>query len=134
MLRYIRETAVPSIDVVKTLDSTSRTPLSGVIENQTAADLVSMGHDLSGWKKSPSGMEIDFVVKRRKCTVPIECKATLQLNRRHLKGLLEYLHLHQLDTGVVVSLAPFQKIEVNSKTILNLPLYMSDCLKKVLES
>jgi len=131
ILRYIRETAVPSIDVVKTLDTASRTPLGGVIENQTAVDLVSMGFDISGWKKSPSGMEIDFVVKRRKHTIPIECKATLRLNKKHLKGLIEYLHLHQLSTGVVVSLTPFQRIESNGKTIFNLPLYMLRYLIKI---
>lgn len=131
ILRYMRETAVPSIDVIKTLDTASRTPLGGVIENQTAVDLVSMGFDISGWKKSPSGMEIDFVVKRRKHTIPIECKATLQLNKKHLKGLIEYLNLHQLSTGVVVSLTPLQRIESHGKTIFNLPLYMPRYLIKI---
>ncbi len=134
LLRCLRETAVPSIDVVETLDSASRTPLGGIIENQTASDLVLMGFELSGWKKSSSGMEIDFIVKDRKRVVPVECKATLKIHKTHLKGLLEYLRLHRLPVGAIVSLSPFEKIESGNKTIFNIPLYMSRFLEDLCDS
>ena len=134
LLRCLRETAVPSIDVVETLDSASRTPLGSIIENQTAIDLVSMGFDLSGWKKSSSGMEIDFIIKNRKALVPVECKAALRIHKTHLKGLLEYLGLYGLRVGVIVSLSPFEKIESGNRTIFNIPLYMSRFLKRLCES
>lgn len=131
LLRCLRETAVPAIDVVETLDSASRTPLRGVLENQVAGDLSSMGFDLSGWKKSPSGMEMDFVIKKGKRTIPIECKAALTIHGAHIKGLIEYLRLHRLSVGAIVSFAPFRRIETGDKTVFNIPLYMSSSLRSL---
>jgi len=128
LLRKHRETAVPPIRLLHTLDNPSRTPLGSILENQVACDLAGMGFELSGWKKSPSGMEIDFVLKREDSTVPVECKAALSVNKRHLKGILEYLRLHDQPRGILVSFAPFQKIEVSGKIVYNVPAYWTTAL------
>lgn len=115
---------MPTIGVLQTLNAASRTPLGGILENQVASDLVSQGIDLSGWKKTPSGIEIDFVAKMGGRTIPIECKATLDVKRTHCKGIVAYLRQHELGTGVVVSFAPQQLLRfADNLTVLNIPAY-----------
>jgi predicted AAA+ superfamily ATPase len=63
LLRYLRESAVPDIHILETVDSNVRKSLGGVLENQVAIDLARQGLVLNGWKKTPSGGEIDFIVK-----------------------------------------------------------------------
>lgn len=129
MLRRLRETAVPSIRLLSTLAPLGRFPLGGVIENQTAIELARTGEDLCGWKKTPSGGEIDFIIKRGMTTYPLECKATLSLNRKHLRGLQQYLAMYSQSLGLVVSLAPYMRLPVGQGVqILNVPIYFLERL------
>lgn len=106
-----------------TLSAAARTPLGAVVENQTAVELARGGRDLFGWKRTPAGVEIDFVVKRNGGAVPVECKAALSVNRKHMKGLVEYLRQHAAPTGVLVSLAPGSTTVIDGFKVVNLPAY-----------
>ena len=128
VLRELRESAVPFISAVDTLSAAARTPLGAVIENQTAIELARSGAELSGWKRSPSGAEIDFIVKRGATTVPLECKAALTVNRKHMRGVVGYLRLHGLRTGYLVSLAPYETSTLDDVEIVNLPAYLLERL------
>lgn len=128
VLRHLRESAVPSISVLNTVSMAARTPLGGVLENQVAVDLIRSVGVLSGWKRSSAGTEIDFVVKRGNASVPIECKAALSVNRRHLKGVLDYLNLYSVPKGYTVSFAPRASIEVEHRTIENVPAYLVEAV------
>ena len=99
-----------------------------MIENQTAIEVARSGAELSGWKRSPSGAEIDFIVKRGATTVPLECKAALTVNRKHMRGVVGYLRLHGLRTGYLVSLAPYETSTLDDVEIVNLPAYLLERL------
>ena len=129
ILRHLRESAVPSIDILHTLSAAARTPLGGVLENQTAVDILRFSNSVSGWKKSSVGTEIDFVVKKGEECIPVECKASLSINKRHLKGLLDYLNLFSLNRGIIVSFAPRSSITITNKTVHNIPAYMLERLE-----
>jgi predicted AAA+ superfamily ATPase len=128
VLRELRESAVPLISAVHTLSSAARTPLGAVIENQTAIELARSGADLAGWKKTPSGAEIDFIIKRSGTAVPVECKATLAVNRKHMRGVAAYLRQHGLQTGYLASLAPYSVTAMQDVRIVNLPAYLLERL------
>ena len=128
VLRELREAAVPAISAVHTLSAAARTPLGAVIENQTAIELARSGRELSGWKRTPSGAEIDFIVKRDGIAMPVECKAALSVNRKHMRGVVEYLRLHGLRAGCLVSLAPRSTTVIDGFEITNLPAYLLERL------
>ena len=128
VLRELRESAVPAISAVNTLSAAARTPLGAVIENQTAIELARSGAELSGWKKAPSGAEIDFIVKHGATATPVECKAALAVNRKHMRGLVGYLRLHGLRSGHLVSLAPYRTDTLDDVEIVNLPAYLLERL------
>jgi predicted AAA+ superfamily ATPase len=133
VLRHLRESALPSIRILKTVAPVARQPLGGVIENQTAIELVRQGLELNGWKKTPSGGEIDFVVKQGARTVPVECKASLTFDRKNLRGICDYLAMYQQRTGVVVSLAPPAVISLSEGLrVMNLPIYQLGRLPAIL--
>lgn len=124
LLRSLRESAVPPIHLLETVDSLVRKSLGGVIENQVAVDFSGEGIPLAGWKKTPSGGEIDFIVKTGAGTIPVDCKAALKCDRRHWQGILEYLEQFNQGLGIVVSLAPLAETRLpNGTRILNLPVY-----------
>jgi len=129
LARHLREAAVPTIHTLATLDADARKPLGGVIENQVAIELAHRFNGLQGWKKSPSGCEVDFVLKMERTTIPIECKASLTVGKRHLRGLREYLERYDMPLGFTVSLAPYEAFSLDPhRTIVNLPLYMIESL------
>ena len=128
VLRELRESAVPAISAVNTLSAAARTPLGAVIENQTAIELARSGAELSGWKKGSSGTEIDFIVKRGAVTTPVECKAALAVNRKHMRGLVGYLRSHGLRSGHLVSLAPYRTDTLDDVEVVNLPAYFLERL------
>ena len=68
-------------------------------------ELARGGQPLAGWKRSPAGSESDFIVKTGPATVPVECKASISVNLRHMRGLIAYLHSHGQRRGYVASLA-----------------------------
>jgi predicted AAA+ superfamily ATPase len=132
LLRYLREAAVPEIHILETVDSIARKALGGVLENQVAIDLGRQGLQLNGWKKTPSGGEIDFIVKMGDRTIPVECKAALKSDRRQWQGVTEYLSQYGQSLGVVVSLAPFSENRLSSGArILNMPTYLLEGFSKI---
>jgi predicted AAA+ superfamily ATPase len=131
LLRYLRESAVPDIHILETVDSNVRKSLGGVLENQVATDLARQGLVLNGWKKTPSGGEIDFIVKVGNRTIPIECKSALKADRRQWQGVMEYLEQYGQKFGVVVSCAPVGEVQLaNGVKILNLPIYLMERFEK----
>ena len=107
LLRHFRELGIPSINVLKTRSAAARGPLGGGLENQVAIDLARNGVPLCGWKRTPSGGEIDFVVSRNRQTVPVECKASLSLDGRSFRGIADYLAEYDQPLGVIVSFAAY---------------------------
>jgi predicted AAA+ superfamily ATPase len=133
ILRRLRESAWPSISVIKTLSSAARIPLGGALENQCAIDISRFNEKVFGWKKYSSGCEIDFIVKKNNMSVPVECKASLKFDRKHIRGLLDYMSEYNVGTGILVSLAPYQQIDVpETGKIINIPAYMLEALDKFL--
>ncbi len=129
VLRHFREAAVPSIRLAGSLPAAARTPLGGIIENQTSIELSRSGKAVYGWKKSSSGVEIDFVRKTPTASLPIECKASVVVNLRHTRGLCEYMRLYEQDSGVIVSLAPLGVLEpTGGGRIHNFPAYLAERL------
>lgn len=106
-----------------------RKPLGGIVENQVAIELARKTSDLHGWKKSPSGMEIDFILQHGDVIVPIECKAANRIKKTHLKGILSYLRMYDQKKGVVVSLSPYEHIDYGGGfEVVNIPLYMTESI------
>ena len=69
-----------------------------------AIELARGGQPLAGWKRSSAGSESDFIVKPGPATVPVECKASLTVNLRHMRGLIAYLRAHGQRRGYIASL------------------------------
>ena len=90
----------------------------------------SYGQPLAGWKRSPAGSEIDFIVKTGPAAVPVECKASLSVNLRHMRGLIAYLRAHGRHRGYIASLAPYAQTSVDGVQIVNLPAYLLERLVK----
>ena len=67
---------------------------------------------LCGWKKTPSGGEIDFLLTRKRQTVPVECKASLSLDGRSFRGIADYLQEYDQPLGVIVSFAAYGITEI----------------------
>lgn len=127
ILRHYREAAVPSIELLNSTGTELRKPLGGIIENQVAIELARKNSDLHGWKKSPSGMEIDFLFQHKDIVMPIECKAATKIKKTHLKGILSYLRMYDQKKGVVISLSPFEHILMDGGVeITNIPLYAAE--------
>ena len=132
LLRYLRESAVPDIHILETVDSNVRKSLGGVLENQVAIDLARQGLLLNGWKKTPSGGEIDFIMKVGNRTIPIECKSALKSDRRQYQGIMEYIGQYGGNLGVVASLAPYGEDQLASGAkILSLPVYLMERIEKL---
>lgn len=112
LLRQYRELGMPSISVLVTQSSAARGPLGGVLENQVAVELFRLGLPLSGWKKTPSGGEIDFLMPQGKAAVPIECKAGLSLDRRSMRGIVDYLASYAQPIGVIISFAAYDLLDI----------------------
>jgi predicted AAA+ superfamily ATPase len=129
VLRHFREAAVPTLQLDQTIPASVRTPLSGILENQLAINLGRKGTPLYGWKKSSSGTEIDFIIKHEGNTYPVENKAAMSIDKRHLKGIEDYLDIYSRDTGIIVSLASFSLRRLSkNRTVVNLPVYLSERL------
>jgi len=132
-LRHLRESAVPSIGVLSSISAAARTPIGGILENQVAVDLLRSFEEIYGWKKSSSGTEIDFVIKQGGTGFPLECKATTSINRRHLKGVADYLAFYSLQKGYIVSFAPRSVLKVEGREIHNIPAYFAECIDELVD-
>ena len=65
-------------------------------------------------------------------TYPLECKAAMEINLKHLRGLREYLTMYGQSLGVVVSLAPHMTLSLApGMQVVNLPVY---CLERLNET
>jgi predicted AAA+ superfamily ATPase len=132
LLRYLRESAVPDIHILETVDSNVRKSLGGVLENQVAIDLARQGLLLNGWKKTPSGGEIDFIMKVGNRTIPIECKSALKSDRRQYQGIMEYIGQYGGNLGVVASFAPYGEDQLASGAkVLSVPVYLMERFEKL---
>ena len=69
-------------------------------------------------------LPMDFILKRGAVTTPVECKAALAVNRKHMRGLVGYLRLHGLKSGYLVSLAPCGTDSLDDVEVVNLPAYL----------
>ena len=136
VLRHLRESAVPVVSALANAPPAVRGLLGGVVENQTAIDIARQGIELSGWKKASSGNEIDFVVPGAGGeAVPVECKASLTINRRHMRGVSGYLDLYSQSRGLLVSLAPYAETTCgDGRRIVNVPAYLLERLPSLIEA
>lgn len=130
--KHLREKHIPSTRVL--IKNKTRSVLGGLFENAVAETLLASGvtDELTGWKRSSTGTEIDFVIKRKSKVVPIECKASLAIKGTHLKGILDFMREYDADTGVIVSFAPFAERKIQNKRILVLPVYLLEGLEGML--
>lgn len=125
-----RSSAVPSISILETLDPLLRTPLGGLFENSLLIQLLSgesAYHRVGTWKKgTQTDIEVDFVYDLPEIgvSVPIECKAALQVKKKHYRNLVHYLEITNQTYGILVSAAPYQVITAGLKTIINIPIYL----------
>ena len=76
------------------------------------------------------GLEIDFIVKTGPAAVPVECKANLSVNLRHMRGLIAYLRAHGQHRGYIASLARYGETSVDGARIANLPAYLLERLAR----
>lgn len=127
-----RSLVAPSISIIETLNEAMRTPLGGLFENAVLLNLLEGGSaykTISTWKKgNNTDIEIDFVMDSASLNkkIPIECKATLNLKRKHYKNILHYLNITGEKTGITVTAAPISRTKTDTgHTIINLPVYLA---------
>jgi predicted AAA+ superfamily ATPase len=63
--------------------------------------------DIKFWR-AKSGLEVDFVLNRG--SVAIECKTAIDVEKRDIKGLIEFTKEHQPKRALLVCLAPVKRI------------------------
>ncbi len=127
-----RVLAAPTISILDTIDPALRTPLGGLFENAVLLNLLEGGSafkSICTWKKSSkTDIEVDFILdsEQNQRKIPIECKASLQFKKKHIRNVILYLKATNQKTGFVVSAAPLDKITTDDGfTIINLPVYLS---------
>lgn len=132
VLNRNRSLAAPTISILDTTDPRLRTPLGGLFENAVLLNLLegeSAHKSIGTWKKGrQTDIEVDFVLDMQSSgtRIPVECKATLVLKKRHLSNVIHYLALTGQTTGIVVSAAPFEKITTETGlTVINVPVYIA---------
>lgn len=128
--RMQREMGVPTIHVLKTLKAQQREPLGGLIEQLTCCELIHHYPMLCGYREK--SFEIDFIAKMADAAVPIECKASLKVTRKHVQGLDLYHQRFNCKHAVIVSLAPFNTVKHDGYDVTHLPAYAVGCLQAVL--
>lgn len=130
--KHLRESARTAIGLVDTKDSLLRTPLGGIIENAVATVLLTETHSLSGWRKSASGSEVDFVMHEGSTAIPIECKSAMAIKGSHLGGVRDFMTIHDVPVGIVVSLSPFEKRNLaDGRRMMCMPLYAMERWKEL---
>lgn len=131
--RQLRESALPPLSLVNPTDPSQRQSIGGVVKNVVANFLSGKNRELSGWKKSSSGSEIDFVLKTDRGIVPLECKAALKIIDTHLHGVLDFLKIHKGKMAVIIGLAPFEVQPFpGGRQVVIIPLYLLDYLDDIL--
>ena len=129
---FFRTLAVPAISLLKTVDPLMRIPLGGLFENAVLINLLagaSANKSVSTWKKcKKAGIEVDFTIdaENRRNRIPVECKATTSIQKKHYKNIVHYLKATRQNFGILVSAARYEKIIINNDIIiLNLPVYLA---------
>ena len=132
VVNRFRSMAVPSISLLQTLDAALRTPLGGLFENAVLLSLhegASAKKRIGTWRKSSaSAIEVDFVMDAVDLgiKIPLECKATLQVKRRHTESLMAYLRATRQQVGILVSASPLGIVyRGEGICILNVPVYLA---------
>ena len=126
-----RAVSAPPISVLNTLDPLLRTSLGGLIENAVLIQLLSgqsASLQIGTWKKNAgSPIEVDFVLKLTQfgLSLPIECKAAMQVKKKHYTNILHYLDLTHQTIGLLISAAPLEFISVADNMIIQLPVYLA---------
>ena len=151
ILKILRETVIPKISAVKTLNEKLRSPLGGLIENAVLLNMLEGKggfYEINGWKNR-SNKEIDFIypseqseregeaptalplegatrapIKDSENISPIEVKASLNVTNRHAKNLIQYLLEHDLKTGLLISLDKPKRMNLRGLNIINIPAYL----------
>ncbi len=128
----LRSLPIPAVSLANTVDPLLRTPLGGIFENAVLLNLLSgesASKSISTWKRGgQADIEVDFVVDygNGKVKIPVECKATTRVQKRHYKNINHYLDITGQSFGILASAAPFQVIlSTPGRTILNLPVYLA---------
>ncbi len=129
LLRLIRDTAIPSISVVNTIDEALRIPLGGIVENAVLLAFFARHQNtvqITGWKKNnKESIEVDFIIKDATDEVlPIEVKAATKISPRHFSSLLSYMRMTKTTNARLVSFAPPEKFKLDGITITNTPAYL----------
>jgi len=128
MLRLNRTAPVPELSVISTLDEALRLPLGGIIENAVMLMALNLSQmpNISCWRKNNrEPIEVDFILKTIKKTLPLEVKATLRITNRHAKNLCAYALLNKVDFGVIASFDNYQEFNFSAEKIKvkNIPVY-----------
>lgn len=132
--KQLREEEMANIHLLHTMESKKRTPLGGLLENVMANHLTRELSETTGWKKSASGSEIDFVVKKGGHLVPVECKASPAIKNTHLGGVRDFLKIYKSPLAVVAGIAPFEVRKISGGKVVILPLYLAGLLEEALDA
>lgn len=130
LAKHQRETGLPRISAIETLDAAQREPLGGLIEQLLCCELQAEYPNICGFKGG--NFEIDFVIKTENEVIPIECKAALKPNTHQYKALDLYHAKFKNQRAVMISFAPFSKVEREGYVIYHIPLYAVGCWKDLL--
>ncbi|MBU0506966.1 MAG: AAA family ATPase [bacterium] len=125
-----REMGLPSISIIATLSSSQREPLGGLIEQVACNELLIEYHDLCGYREN--NYEIDFIVKQQNITIPIECKASLKPNKNQYRSLDLFQKRYQNNKAVILSLAPFSKVQREKYVVYHIPIYAINAWQDIL--
>lgn len=127
-----RSMAIPAISLLRTLDPPLRAPIGGLFENAVLLNLLEGGSakkKIGTWRKSAgSGIEVDFVMDAVELglKIPIECKASLAVKRRHADSVVDYLRTTRQPIGVLVTAAPLAvAYRGEGCSVLNIPAYLA---------
>jgi len=132
VVNLLRAQSVPTMSMINTVSPELRTPLGGVFENAALINLLhgkSAKKSIYTWKKDgKTKVEVDFIYdsKETKEKIPIECKATLTLKKKHYANVLQYLRLSGQKHGILISGAPYQERTFGDKvSVINIPIYLA---------
>lgn len=132
--KQLREAVIPKVSLAAASLIEDRGPLGGLLENFVCLSLIDQASEISGFKKTSSGSEVDFVIKREDKVIPIECKSTRAVKNSHLSGLRDFMEIYKLSLGVVISLAPFEiRRFPDKKEIMLLPIYLAERLTDLIK-
>lgn len=126
--QLLRNQPFAGLSLLKTSNPALRTQIGGIFENLVLLSIKEFelgGTNVTGWKLAPGNTpEVDFVLKTPQRILPIECKATLKVNKRSFSSLKIFLEKTESKLGLLVSAAPFEIFKLNEVTIINIPAYL----------